>query len=155
MEQRSATAVLIPTKYENLHETYASRTTRLNPVWKRRLVPTVLILWDVLLALMIWDAAYVLQAIWGRGELSGGVAIATMVPIVAVWIGSRALLGLYPGYGMDSVEGLRRHVYALLATLAVVAIFALGFQLENKLSRLLLISAFLGLLILAPPCSTS
>ncbi|MEJ7631713.1 MAG: undecaprenyl-phosphate galactose phosphotransferase WbaP [Rubrobacteraceae bacterium] len=111
----------------------------------------MLILWDVLLALMIWDAAYVLQAIWGRGELSGGVAIATMVPIVAVWIGSRALLGLYPGYGMDSVEGLRRHVYALLATLAVVAIFALGFQLENKLSRLLLISAFLGLLILAPP----
>jgi len=151
VEQRSATEVLIPTKYENLHATYTSRTTRLNPVWKQRLIPTVLILWDVLLALMIWDAAYVFQTIWGRGELSGGVAIVTMVPVVAVWIGSRALLGLYPGYGMDAVEGLRRHVYALLATLAVVAIFALGFQFGGLLSRLLLLSVFFGLLILAPP----
>jgi Undecaprenyl-phosphate galactose phosphotransferase WbaP len=60
------------------------------------------------------------------------------------------LLGLYPGYGLDSVEQLRRHTYATFAILAMVAIFALGFQLGLLLSRLLLGLVFLGLLILTP-----
>lgn len=77
-------------------------------------------------------------------------ATATTVPVVGVWIGSRALLGLYPGYGFDSVEELRRHVYSVLTTLSTLAIFALGSQIGGLLSRLLVFLAFLGLLLLAP-----
>jgi len=73
-----------------------------------------------------------------------------MLAIITSWVGLRALLGLYPGYGLDSVEQLRRHTYATFAILAIVAIFALGFQLGLLLSRPLLAPVFLGLLILTP-----
>jgi Undecaprenyl-phosphate galactose phosphotransferase WbaP len=62
----------------------------------------------------------------------------------------RALLGLYPGYGLDSVEELRRHVYAVFVTLGILAIFAMGSQVGEQLSRLLLFLLFLGLLLLTP-----
>jgi Undecaprenyl-phosphate galactose phosphotransferase WbaP len=109
----------------------------------------MLALSDILLALLIWGVAYVLQSVWGRGELSG-LSVATVASVIVAWVGLRALLGLYPGYGLDSVGELRRHTYAVLATLAALAIFALGFQVGASLSRLLLASLFLGLLILAP-----
>ena len=89
------------------------------------------------------------QGIWGRGALSG-VAIGTVVPSVVVWIGLRLLLGLYPGYGLESVERLRRHTYSVFATLAILAMFAVALQIGDLLSRLLLMSAFVGLLLLAP-----
>jgi Undecaprenyl-phosphate galactose phosphotransferase WbaP len=73
-----------------------------------------------------------------------------MAPVAGVWVVMRALLGLYPGYGLNSVEKLRRHSYATFAALGVVAIFAIGFQVGEQLSRLLLILNFLGLLLLAP-----
>ena len=73
-----------------------------------------------------------------------------MVAVITSWIGLRALLGLYPGYGLDPVEQLRRHTYAAFATLAMLAIIALGFQLGLLLSRLLLAFVFLGLLVLTP-----
>jgi hypothetical protein len=60
------------------------------------------------LALVVWGAAYVGQSNWGGGELSG-VAVAAIVPSVMVWVGLRASLGPYPGYGLDSAERLRRH----------------------------------------------
>jgi hypothetical protein len=59
-------------------------------------------------------------------------------------------LGLNPGYGIDSVGELRRHTYGVFATLATLAIFALGFQVRDLLSRLLLGLSFLGLLVLVP-----
>jgi Undecaprenyl-phosphate galactose phosphotransferase WbaP len=118
-------------------------------VWKQRLIIGTLVLSDVFLALVVWGVAYVGQSIWGRGELSGA-AIAAIVPSVMVWVGLRALIGLYPGYGLDSAERLRRHTYSVFATLAVLAIFAVGFQVGNLLSRLLLAFAFLGLLFMTP-----
>jgi Undecaprenyl-phosphate galactose phosphotransferase WbaP len=51
---------------------------------------------------------------------------------------------------LDSVETLRRHTYSVFATLAVLAIFAVGLQVGDLLSRLLLVMAILGLLFLAP-----
>jgi Undecaprenyl-phosphate galactose phosphotransferase WbaP len=69
---------------------------------------------------------------------------------VAVWVGLRALLGLYPGYGLDRVEELRRQTYAALATAATTAVFALALQVGDMLSRLQLVVGFLGLLLLAP-----
>jgi len=67
-----------------------------------------------------------------------------------VWVGLRALLGLYPGYGLDNVEELRRQTYTVAASLAITSIFALAFQVGVLLSRLLLGSGFVGLLLLAP-----
>jgi Undecaprenyl-phosphate galactose phosphotransferase WbaP len=109
----------------------------------------MLVLSDILLALLIWGVAYVLQSVWGRGELTG-LSVATVASVIVAWVGLRALLGLYPGYGLDPVEELRRHTYAVLATLAALAIFALGFQVGALLSRPLLALLFLGLLLLAP-----
>ncbi len=59
-------------------------------------------------------------------------------------------MGLYPGYGLDSVEQLRRHTYGAFAAVAVVAIFAVGFHIGDELSRLLLSLTFLGLLLFTP-----
>src|SRR5215210_2204176 len=116
---------------------------------KRWLVPAALVLSDVLLALLTWEVASVLQGVWGRGALSD-IAAATAVPAITVWVALRALLGLYPGYGLDSAEQLRRHTFSVLWTLAILAVCALGFQIGDLLSRLLLLLLFLGLLILAP-----
>src|SRR5215213_6173764 len=139
--------MLAPTEHGRL--LHATTQKRLKLVWKQRLIVGTLVLSDVVLALVVWGVAYVGQGIWGRGELTG-VAIAAIVPSVMVWIGLRALLGLYPGYGLDSAESLRRHTYSVFATLAVLTVFAVGFQVGNLLSRILLAFAFLGLLLLTP-----
>ena len=86
-----------------------------------------MVLLDVLLGLSIWEAAYLVQVVWGHGPLSY-FAVAAVVPSVAVWIGIHALLGLYPGYGLDRVEELRRRTYAVLATVAITATFAVPFR---------------------------
>jgi Undecaprenyl-phosphate galactose phosphotransferase WbaP len=118
-------------------------------VSKRGLIPVALIVSDALLALLIWWLAAVLQNIWGQGALSAS-SVATIAPIAVGWVAIRALLGLYPGYGLDSVERLRRHTYSTFATVALLAVFAVTFQVGDRLSRLLLILVFLGLLVLGP-----
>jgi Undecaprenyl-phosphate galactose phosphotransferase WbaP len=145
-EQRlSVTAT--PVEHEQLLQMASKK--RWKPVWKQRLIVGTLVLSDVLLALVVWGVAYVGQGIWGHGELTG-VAVAIIVPSVMVWIGLRALLGLYPGYGVDSAERLRRNTYSVFATLAVLTVVAVGFHVGNLLSRILLAFAFLGLLFLTP-----
>ena len=93
----------------------------------RRAVPGVMALFDVLLATLIWEMASLLQPVWGEGELTA-TTVAARVPVVAVWVGMRALMGLYPGYGLGSAEELRRHTYSTFAALAALAVFALGFE---------------------------
>jgi Undecaprenyl-phosphate galactose phosphotransferase WbaP len=103
-----------------------------------------------LLALLVWYAASVVQSIVGFGDLLDA-SVAGAVANVAIWVGLRAILGLYPGYGLNQAEELRRQTYALAAMLAATSVFALAFQVGNSLSRPLLVSGFLGLLLLAPP----
>jgi Undecaprenyl-phosphate galactose phosphotransferase WbaP len=138
--------VLISASHEVLR---VAKTKRWRQVWKQRLVTATLVLSDVVFALLIWWLASALQGAWGRGALSE-VTVATMVPVIATWVGLRALLGLYPGCGLDSVEQLRRHTYTVIAAMAMLAIFAVGFQVGDRLSRLLIVLFFLGLLFLAP-----
>ena len=137
---------LVPAKHELLRVTSAGRW---EPLWKQRLVPIILVVADFLLSLLVWKVAYVLQGIWGHFALSETTGVA-MLAVISTWIGLRALLGLYPGYGLDPAEQLRRHTYATFATLAILAILALGFQIGDSLSRLLLALVFLGLLVLSP-----
>lgn len=113
------------------------------------LAVTILIFADVLLALAIWGVAFVVQSLLGNGPLSG-IAIASIAPSVAVWVGLRVLLGLYPGQGFDQAEELRRQTFALMATLGITVVFAFASHLGDSLSRLLIFAWALGLLLLAP-----
>lgn len=147
MEQREQlVTTLMPAKYEQLSVT---ETKRWKTIWKQRVVIGALVLSDILLALLVWGVAYALHNVWGQGALSGP-AIAVVVPTIAAWIGLRASLGMYRGYGLDRVEDLRRSTFAVLATLAIVAIFAVSLQFGELLSRPLLTAGFAGLLLLAP-----
>jgi len=106
---------------------------------------------DLLLASLFWGIAILLQSIWGQGQLLvTGTTPAYIVSNTVVWLGLRALLGLYPGYGLSPVEELRRQTYATVATLAILAILALAFQSGDQLSRLLVALSFLERLFLAP-----
>lgn len=117
--------------------------------WRQRLVNLTLIFSDVVLALVIWEVAVLLRIFWSPVALSG-VIVASIVPIVVVWVVVRATQGLYPGYGMDEAEELRRQTYALVAMLAFTAIFAFAFQIGTNISRFLVGVVFVGLLFLAP-----
>jgi Undecaprenyl-phosphate galactose phosphotransferase WbaP len=146
-EEQRLSATLAPTEHERLLD--ATSKKRWEPVWKQRLIVSMLVLSDVFFALVVWGAAYVGQSIWGRGELTD-VAVAAILPSVMVWVALRALLGLYPGYGLDSAERLRRHVSSVCATVAILAVVAVGFQIGDLLSRLMLLLTFLGLLFVTP-----
>jgi Undecaprenyl-phosphate galactose phosphotransferase WbaP len=140
----STTDAVDPVKSEVQHATRPRNST-----WKQQGATAILVASDVFLAGLIWLIAFNLQGIWGRGELSI-VSVTALVPIMVMWIGLRVLLGLYPGYGLDAVEELRRHTYATLCTLAILAVFALSLQVGDLLSRLLLALVFMGLLLSAP-----
>lgn len=121
---------------------------------RQRLVGVILIFSDVLLALLAWEVALVGQGLW-EGSMLTELTIASVVPSVAVssvavWVGLRALLGLYPGYGLSQVEELRRQTYAVLATLAITAIFAVASGAEASIPRLALGFSCAVLLLLAP-----
>lgn len=115
----------------------------------QQVVALILVSSDILLALAIWQAAFIMQGIWGHGPLSG-IALASMAPNVVVWVGLRAAMGLYPGYGLGPIEELRRQTFALFATLAITAVFAFASQVSDSLSRVLLFAWTIGLLLLAP-----
>ena len=139
----------IPTSAAREQPRVVAEVERRRPASMQQLVVAALILSDVVLAALIWTAAYALHSVWGEARLSD-IALATIASNIAVWVGLRVLLGLYPGYGLDSVERLRRHTYSVFATLAILAVFAVGFQFGGQLSRLMLLLAFLGLLFVTP-----
>jgi Undecaprenyl-phosphate galactose phosphotransferase WbaP len=130
-----------------------SQTSKLTRRWtipgNQSLIMLVLISSDIVLALMIWQAALALQRVWGHGALTE-FALASMVPNVVVWVGLRSLLGLYPGYGLGQVDELRRQTFALFATLTITTVFAFASDVDDSLSRILLFAWTLGLLLLAP-----
>ncbi len=122
---------------------------RRRTIWRQRLVNLVLILSDAILAFLVCGVAFAFQGVWGSG-LPSSATINGVLPGMAVWMGLRALLGLYPGYGLNHVEELQRQTYAVLATLAVMAIFAVALQVGDLVSRLILAFSFFGLLVVAP-----
>ena len=148
-EQRASapSLILVPTEHHSYVRAVSPGSWR--TASKRRLIPVALIFSEAVLALLVWCLASVLQGVWGQGALSAS-SVAILAPVTVGWVAIRALLGLYPGYGLDSVERLRRHTYSAFATLALLAIFAVAFQVGDRLSRLLLVLVFLGLLVLGP-----
>ena len=130
------------------------------------LAALVLLLSDALLAVPVWLAAFELQRILGRWNLMGWEgyprtsAMVIGVFAVAVWIGLRALMGLYPGYGLSPEERLRWHTYSVVGAAAVSIAIVLGFgdmasrlgpfKFYENFPRLLLALGFVGLLLLSP-----
>jgi hypothetical protein len=126
------------------------------------LAALVLLLTDALVAVLVWLAAYKLQGIWGRLTVIGweGFPLQTAMVIgffaVAVWIGLRSSIGLYPGYGLSAEERLRRHTYSVVGAFAAVS-FAIVldlrdiaptfefFDLYGDFPRLLLVLGFVGI----------
>ncbi len=109
----------------------------------------VLLASDVLLAFAMWGVAFVLEFVTGRGVLSEGT-ILSIAPSVVAWVWLRAALGLYPGYGLDRAQELRRQTFALFATVAIIAVFAFASQLGDSLPGPSLFGWALGLLVVAP-----
>jgi hypothetical protein len=64
-----------------------------------------------------------------------GIAAASIVPNLAVWICLRGLLGLYPGYGRSQVEELRRQAFSLLTAVTIMVVSAFAFYIGDSLSR--------------------
>jgi hypothetical protein len=133
------------------------------------LAALILFLADALVAVLIWLAAYELQDIWGRYLVIGWegfppqTAMVIGVFAVAVWIGLRALMGLYPGYGLSLAERLRQHVYSVVGALAAVSFVIVldlrdtapkfdlfVFELYGNFLRLILALGFVGILLLSP-----
>jgi Undecaprenyl-phosphate galactose phosphotransferase WbaP len=117
--------------------------------WRQLLVRVFLISSDVLLALIVWQMAFMLHSLMVRTGLSW-IAVAGILPSVVVWIGLSASLGLYPGYGLSQTEELRRQTIALVGTLTTVGVLALVSRDEDPFPPVLLFAGFLGLLLLSP-----
>jgi Undecaprenyl-phosphate galactose phosphotransferase WbaP len=140
---------------------------RLARAWRQPVVVLLLLLSDALLAMLVWLAAYEVQSLWGRLTVIGWegfppqTAMVVGIFAVAVWIGLRSLMGLYPGYGLSSAERLRRHTYSVVGAFAAVS-FAIAldfrdiapkfklFDLYGNFPRLILVLGFVGLLLLSP-----
>ena len=116
---------------------------------RQRMVVLLLLLSDVLLAALVWQAASAVQAVWGVSEISG-VAAFSVLPNIVIWVGLRAMLGLYPGYGLHAPEELRRGTYAVASALAITVVFAVALHVGDLLSRLLAFGGFAGLALTAP-----
>ena len=117
--------------------------------WRQWLVTLTLLLSDILLALLVSKTASPLYGFLGSGSFSAASTTSITITMV-MWILTRALLGLYPGYGLSQVEELRRQTYTALAALALTATLAFGLQVGDLLSRLLVGLSALELLLLSP-----
>lgn len=117
--------------------------------WRQKTANLILVLSDVVLALAVWEAAILIRDAWSIGPVSG-VTVAGVLPGVAVWVVLRAFLGLYPGYGLNAVDDLRRQTYATLGTLTITATFAVVLQVGDAMSRFVLAAGFLALSLFAP-----
>lgn len=117
----------------------------------QRITVLVLVFSDVVLALAVWGVAILIRAAWGTGTIGGVFPTSTLAGVlpVAVWVSLRALLGLYPGYGIDAAEKLRRQSYATLGALLIASAF-LGLHQGQDVSRSVLVGGFLVLLVAAP-----
>jgi len=115
------------------------------------LVTLVLVGSDILLALALWQVGFMLQSVvLGQGGLPGLAVLGMVVPNIVVWVGLRAMLGIYPGYGLGQVEELRRQTLALLVTVAITGVFAFFSGVSDSSLRVLLFAWAFGLLLLAP-----
>lgn len=120
------------------------------------IVPLLLAIVDVSVVLLGTVAALLLRA----GDLPRSIGLEPFSPVrdylslwpaVLVLLAMRAAFSLYPGYGLNPAEELRRQT---VSTLLVVATFGIGgtlFRFSQDYSRLVLTLVALAMLLLLPP----
>jgi Undecaprenyl-phosphate galactose phosphotransferase WbaP len=121
----------------------------------RLAVPLLLAAVDVLAVLAATAAALLVRA----GDLPRNLGLEPFSPVrdylslwpaVLILLAIRAAFSLYPGYGLNPAEELRRQT---VATLLVVATFGIGgtlFRFSQDYSRLVLTLVALAMLLLLP-----
>jgi Undecaprenyl-phosphate galactose phosphotransferase WbaP len=117
---------------------------------RKGLLIFLLIASDCVFATIFWAMSYV---IYGTLVAAQFPPIAPVVVVfnVAAWIVFRALVGLYPGYGLSEPEELRRQTYATLVNLIVTVFFAFSMGVEAPRLPILLFGInVLHRLLLAP-----
>jgi drug/metabolite transporter superfamily protein YnfA len=116
-----------------------------------RLVVAALVGSDVLLALVMWLLAFVLQTRFGRIPLAV-IPVVSIVPPLVLWLGWRAYFGLYsPSHWPDSPqEEFRRNAYSVLAAFGTLAILLFATQTGTEYSPVYVFAFFGGLFIAAP-----
>ena len=121
---------------------------------RKWLVVATLVFSDLLIAASFWAIAFAFY-----GIITAGAPLEPTIGLVAfnttVWVALRALVGLYPGYGLSPAEELRRQTYATASALAVTTLLAFSFQVGSHPLVLLLPAQLLALnflqrLLLAP-----
>lgn len=121
----------------------------------RLLVPALLMLVDVTVAaasllLTVFLRENVLPNLFGLDPFSPVRNYVSLWPALALLIVVRAIYGLYPGYGLNPAEELRRQSVTVL----LVAFFVLAggtlFRFSADYSRTVLVLAFAALLLLLP-----
>jgi Undecaprenyl-phosphate galactose phosphotransferase WbaP len=106
------------------------QASALLPVWRfrRRLMAGLMLLSDMLSVLLGLGAALLL---WTqvRSDISYSFYQSILLPVIAIFFGVYAMLGLYPGIGVGPVEELRR--LSTGTTLAALALMGLSFYFRN------------------------
>ena len=112
-----------------------------------------LLLSDLLVGLVFLGMAFGggVFAAEGRQTLTefAGVMLAGVVPSLALWMLLRALLGLYPGYGVDPAQELRLQTYSSVLTLVVVLVILSAMDMGGLFFHLLPLGVF-GLVLAVP-----
>ena len=112
MKRLSETSYWATPSRETLAELISEVSARLGLQEQSRrqdLVVLALVLPDILLAFLVWEVAFVFQSILGHGPLPELAANSILIDTI-LWVGMRKLFGLYPGYGLDEAEELRRQI---------------------------------------------
>lgn len=119
-----------------------------SPWWARPMRGLLLMLVDLVALGSAWGAAY---WIWGWGLLRQDPHIYVGVaPVLGLFLLSYLQAGLYPGFGIGSVELLRR--ITLRTSLVFVLITAVTYwlKLPHQYSRVTVVLAWLGALVTLP-----
>lgn len=82
-------------------------------------------------------------------EEFAGVMLAGVLPSLVLWILLRALLGLYPGYGMDQAQELRLQTYSSVLTLVAVSVILFAMDMGGLFFHLLPLGVF-GMVLAVP-----
>ncbi len=116
-----------------------------------RLVVAALVGSDVLLALVMWQLAFMVQTAFGRIPLPAMPLVAS-VPALVLWLGWRAYLSFYSASRwLDSPrEEFKRNTYSVLAAFGTLAILLFATQTGTQYSRVYVFAFFGGLLVSAP-----
>ena len=118
-------------------------------------VPSALIIVDVVTAAASLGAAVALRDSFlvhflGFGPFAPVTNYATLWPALLLLLVTRAMVGLYPGYGRTAAEELRAQSLSTLAVAAFLLVGSAVFRFSEVYSRAVLLMTFVFLWVLLP-----